>query len=606
MNEQTRIGLHVILAAVVIGVAADALLHVDHWGINVLAFNLVFVAAAFGLMWRFAKDMLTPHTYALFGAQLFFAAMFAWRAAPGLRVACTGAILCIMSAQMIPALGVTTRLAGVVHYAIGFVWSTINSFFGSFLVIFNDIEFSSIESKGWQKHLFSVARGILLVTPLLLLFGALFAAADAAFEGLVNQVFNFEFEDIVQHFMLFAVFAWFSAGYLRAAIIRSASKGATIGIPFATESDLTIFSKKTDAATPSPMQNVARESGEHPVTLPDDKTVVEHINSPEAEVESVPTDKAETRPVGSVPSELETPTEEKKAPFTLADLNNSFLPTGFTLGSVEIGIIFGLINLLFLSFVVMQVPYLFGGMEMVQNTPDFKLADYARRGFGELVAVSALVLPLLLASHWLIRREATKATLLFKIFAGIQIALLFVIMASAVQRLLLLTGSLGYGLTTIRLYPMIFMTWLAIVFVWFAVTVLRGYRQYFALGAMWSAFVIIGATHVLNPDAFIVRTNVALMKQGREFDANYNFSLSADAVPEVVNILPQLSFDEQCEAKVWLHHLYREEGKSQDLRSLNWSRRYAWSEVNRVDTTIHNVDGCQRRVLDNIDLDHSY
>lgn len=562
MNSNTKIGLHIILAAVVIGVAADALLHVDHWGINVLAFNLVFVSAAFVLMRKFAREMLTPHTYALFVAQLFFAACFAWRAAPELRVACAGAILCIMSAQMIPALGVTTRLAGVFHYAIGFIWSAISSVIGSFLVIFDDIEFSSIESKGWQKHLFSVTRGILLVTPLLLLFGALFAAADAAFEGLVNRVFNFEFEDIVQHFMLFAVFAWFSAGYLRAAIIRSASKGATIGIPFATESDLTIFGEKTDASTPSPMQNVARESGEHPVTLPDDKTVVEHINSPEAE----------TRPIESVPSEQETPTEKKKPPFTLADFNNSFLPTGFTLGSVEIGIIFGLINLLFLSFVVMQVPYLFGGMEMVQNTPDFKLADYARRGFGELVAVSALVLPLLLAAHWLIRREATKATLLFKIFAGIQIALLFVIMASAVQRLLLLTGSLGYGLTTIRFYPMIFMTWLAIVFVWFAVTVLRGYRQYFALGAMWSAFAIIGATHVLNPDAFIVKTNIALMQQGREFDAEYNSRLSEDAIPTLLSGLPTMTDENRCTVVSNINDWSQQNKQDGDLRSLNYSQ----------------------------------
>jgi hypothetical protein len=562
MNSNTKIGLHIILAAVVIGVAADALLHVDHWGINVLAFNLVFVSAAFVLMRKFAREMLTPHTYALFVAQLFFAACFAWRAAPELRVACTGAILCIMSAQVIPALGVTTRLAGVFHYAIGFIWSAISSVIGLFLVIFDDIEFSSIESKGWQKHLFSVTRGILLVTPLLLLFGALFAAADAAFEGLVNRVFNFEFEDIVQHFMLFAVFAWFSAGYLRAAIIRSASKGATIGIPFADQQDLTIFSEKTDASTPSPMQNVARESGEHPVTLPDDKTVVEHINSPEAE----------TRPIESVPSEQEIPTEKKKTPFTLADFNNSFLPTGFTLGTVEIGIIFGLINLLFLSFVVMQVPYLFGGMEMVQITPDFKLADYARRGFGELVAVSALVLPLLLAAHWLIRREAKSATLLFKIFAGIQIALLFVIMASAVQRLLLLTGSLGYGLTTIRLYPMIFMTWLAIVFVWFAVTVLRGYRQYFALGAMWSAFAIIGATHVLNPDAFIVKTNIALMQQGREFDAHYNSRLSDDAIPALLSGLPTMTAEDRCSVVSNINARSQQNKHDGDLRSLNYSQ----------------------------------
>src|SRR6185295_19593781 len=118
-----------------------------------------------------------------------------------------------------------------------------------------------------------------------------------------------------------------------------------------------------------------------------------------------------------------------------ANFNNSVLPPAFTLGTVEVGVILGLMNLLFLSFVIVQVPYLFGGMDLVQNTPDFKLAEYARRGFGELVTVSALVLPILLAAHWLVKKESPLTEKLFRILAGIQIVLLFVIMASAVQRL---------------------------------------------------------------------------------------------------------------------------------------------------------------------------
>ena len=192
---------------------------------------------------------------------------------------------------------------------------------------------------------------------------------------------------------------------------------------------------------------------------------------------------------------------------------------------------------------------------------------------------------------------------LFKVFAGIQIGLLFVIMASAVQRLVLLTGNLGYGLTTVRLYPMIFMIWLAVVFVWFAATVLRGARQHFAWGALWSAIFILGATHFLNPDAFIVRTNIALMQQGREFDSNYNFELSADAVPDALAVLPQLSFEDQCSAKVWLHIRYRELGRTRDLRSFNVSRKSAWHALNQNDAIIHQVEGCPNWVLENLKLD---
>ena len=49
----------------------------------------------------------------------------------------------------------------------------------------------------------------------------------------------------------------------------------------------------------------------------------------------------------------------------------------------------------------------------------------------------------------------------------------------------------------------------------------------------------LGATHVLNPDDFIVKSNVALMYQGRSFDPSYYDQLSDDALPALLqNPLP--------------------------------------------------------------------
>jgi hypothetical protein len=317
---------------------------------------------------------------------------------------------------------------------------------------------------------------------------------------------------------------------------------------------------------------VAAETGEPPVTLPDDRTVVEHLNI------SDPSNVADTepRPAQSSHSEAATP----KPGWTWSSLSNSVLPLAFTLGTTEVAVILGLMNLLFLSFVFVQVRYLFGGFELVQNTLDFKLADYARRGFGELVTVSALVLPTLLIGQWLIRKEASRAQLLFKILAGTQIALLFVIMASAIQRLLVLMGPLGYGMTTVRLYPMIFMGWLAVVFIWFGATVLRGARQYFAWGALWSAFVVLGATHGLNPDAFIVRSNIQLMQQGREYDAFYNSRLSDDALPAVLESFSAMNRDDKMTTMRSIADRYCEANDETDLRGWNMSRRNALEAIN--------------------------
>ena len=70
------------------------------------------------------------------------------------------------------------------------------------------------------------------------------------------------------------------------------------------------------------------------------------------------------------------------------------------LGPVEVGIVLAVVDLLFLAFVAVQFRYLFGGDEQVQAIAGMSYAEYARRGFFELVTVAALSLPLLLLADW--------------------------------------------------------------------------------------------------------------------------------------------------------------------------------------------------------------
>src|SRR5262249_1210002 len=122
-------------------------------------------------------------------------------------------------------------------------------------------------------------------------------------------------------------------------------------------------------------------------------------------------------------------------------------------------------------------------------------------------------------------------------------ALLFVIMVSAFERMFLYVRE--YGQTELRTYTTAFMAWLAILFVWFAATVLRGRRDRFAFGAMISGFAMILFLHLANPDAMIVRTNAGRAARGLAFDVAYNTSLSADSVPELVRDIGLLRSDDQ-------------------------------------------------------------
>jgi len=606
MTDRTRTGLEIIGVAAVVGVSGNLLLRATPWGLNAFVFVALFVTALLVLMYRHRRDLLTKTNIALSGAMIFFATMFLIRDAEELLVWDTLAIIALMGVMLLANFDLKAHISGAFHYIASVVWAGITSVFGSFMLFGSDIDWSSMPAGKASKTAFAALRGIAIAAPLLFIFGALFMAADAAFEGLVNRTFNFNFDQVVSHVMITSILAWLTAGYLRGSLIKPFSSITTeaVGVPPASDPATPKaetrpsggVSKSTDEKPASFVAKVAEEHGESGATLPNNASILEHINI--SDPPNVEPDKTSPPFEGGVAAASADGVVNPASINNTRDwqnLDNKNLSPFFTLGTVETVLIFGLVNLLFLAFVIVQIPYLFGGMELVQNTPDFKLAEYARRGFGELVAVAALVLPMLLVSHWLIRKDGSRVGLIYNVFAGIQIGLLFVIMASAVQRLLLLTGELGYGLTTVRFYPAVFMTWLAVVFIWFAVTVLRGQRNYFAWGALWSAIFILGTTNLMNPHAFIVRTNLKLMQQGRDFDAQYNASLSDDALPTLVNSFEYLSTDDAITAIRQLQYRACRKKAEGGLRPWNLSRQEASQVLN---ATGIRPEGCLDRYID--------
>ncbi|MFL6014428.1 MAG: DUF4173 domain-containing protein, partial [Gaiellaceae bacterium] len=203
------------------------------------------------------------------------------------------------------------------------------------------------------------------------------------------------------------------------------------------------------------------------------------------------------------------------------------------IGATEVAVALGAVNLLFLAFVLVQLRFLFGGRELVEQRVGLTYADYARHGFFELVAVAVLVLPLILGADAV--ADGTRRRLrLVRGLALTLIALVGVVIASALQRLWLYQEQ--FGLTELRVYATGVVLWLAVVFVWLAVTVLRDRRHLFATGAVTLGFAATLCLNVLDPDALIARTNVTRPQA----DVSYLASLSDDAVPALVARLPQL------------------------------------------------------------------
>jgi hypothetical protein len=135
-----------------------------------------------------------------------------------------------------------------------------------------------------------------------------------------------------------------------------------------------------------------------------------------------------------------------------------------------------------------------------------------------------------------------------------------------------------YGLTELRLYTTAFMTWLAALLLWFALTVLRDQRARFAAGALVAASVVLLILHTLNPDALIVRVNTANATAGRRpFDTYYANQLSADAVPTLVAALPTLPPADACRIARFLLRTWGAD--RDDWRNWSWSRARARESV---------------------------
>jgi hypothetical protein len=252
----------------------------------------------------------------------------------------------------------------------------------------------------------------------------------------------------------------------------------------------------------------------------------------------------------------------------------------FTLGATDVAIALGALNLLFAAFVLVQIRWLFGGEELVMRTTGLSYAEYARRGFFELTWVAALLLPVLLGAQALIPASDSRTIGLHRRLALPLVALLGAMMFSAGARMRLYVQY--YGISTDRLYATAFMIWLAIVFVWLALTVLRSRPRTFAAGLVISGFAVLFTLNVLNPDALVARANLARGAaedtRAAGTDLRYVARLGGDAVPVLVSALttPAVAVDttgsgDRCAAARILLERWTGENSARRARWTQWN-----------------------------------
>jgi len=215
------------------------------------------------------------------------------------------------------------------------------------------------------------------------------------------------------------------------------------------------------------------------------------------------------------------------------------LPRPFRLGMIESGIVLGSVDALFLVFVSIQGAYLFGGKSNITRQ-GYTFAEYARRGFFELLAVSVFTLLLVLALDFVTERKPHHERWFRGALMGL-IVMALVILASAFQRLRLYEDA--YGFTRLRVISHVFMVWLAVLFAVLALNLYRIRPNLFWYGSAAVALGFCVTLNVMNVDAFIAGRNVERYRDTGKIDVDYLNLLSDDAVPAMVDLLHELDVD---------------------------------------------------------------
>ena len=250
------------------------------------------------------------------------------------------------------------------------------------------------------------------------------------------------------------------------------------------------------------------------------------------------------------------------------------------LGYVEATIVLGSVVALFTAFVAIQFQYFFGGTTNI-HIDGYTYAEYARRGFGELVTVAFFALLMLLTLSAITKRESESQRRFFSGLGVALVALLLVMLVSAFKRLGLYEEV--YGFSRLRTYTHVFLIWIGLLLiVTIALEILRKERM-FTFAMLIASFGFAMTLPILNVDEFIVKQNIqremiviksesssSLRTGSVELDTSYFLDLSDDAVPALVEayLTPTLSDSVREQIGASLACIHYEHGR--DTREVSW------------------------------------
>ncbi|MDQ6419705.1 DUF4173 domain-containing protein [Paenibacillus sp. LHD-117] len=198
------------------------------------------------------------------------------------------------------------------------------------------------------------------------------------------------------------------------------------------------------------------------------------------------------------------------------------------------------VNIVYVLFVAIQFSYLFGAAEgMLPEGTAY--AEYARRGFAELVAIAIINMGLLLLGLHFVKLEGKLLERLKQTLLTVLMGCSVIMLISAYSRLSLYEET--YGFTELRLLVHGFMVLLAVMML---AAIVRIWYGRYSLAKVNIALAIVAYVimNYANLDARIAENNADRYERTGRIDWAYLSTLSVDAAPALMKLQerhPQLA-----------------------------------------------------------------
>ena len=231
-----------------------------------------------------------------------------------------------------------------------------------------------------------------------------------------------------------------------------------------------------------------------------------------------------------------------------------------------------MVNAVYILFCAIQFTYLFGGEEVIRSIPDYTYAEYARRGFSELIVVTVINLSILLIGLRFTKNDG-KLDRLVLALRCLLVLCTVIMLYSAHLRLKLYEDAYGY--TYARIFAH---TFIGFLFTLFMLTLYKLWRRDLPLLKAFAVAALLAYTtlNYVNIDAIIAQRNIDRYFRTGKIDLDYLQELSYDAIPELTRLSADSYGDMAAKAEaVFLRDKQAELNSESPWQSYNFSKAKA-------------------------------